>query len=563
MSRVYRIKPDTTIEAFTEALLIEKRYCCLIKGPFGSGKSVACIHAAYLLTLTQPLIDGRRRSKWAFVRNTKPQLKETTLRTFLDWFPEGGPGHMHWTDMRYVWDDGVVYMEILFLPLDTPDDVGKLLSLELTGCLINEAREIDKQIWEGVDGRVGRYPSRSELNPHLEWLDEPPNKPGRYYKRHRSDSDIPWELVYVRGGRKDIPLTSNIPLDPHPDHQWAVAPWYGVIADSNPSDDEAYMAKLFEGEASVPDSSAYWKYSLFSQPPGLIQDTSVASSTPKWKTNPNAENVENLPAGYYESLAVGKNINYIRMYCLGQNAVSVDGKPVYTQFDDNWHVADFSFDPNLPVYVGWDFGVNGQACILAQLSKRGQLRVFDEFVGPTGGLGFWQFCRDIVKPGLAKYKGAQFEFSWCDPAGAKRADTDEKSSLGILNDEYDDLKVGLPFVTYPCDTNALQPRIDAVNFFLANNVPKLTIDDAVAPRFLLHPRCKTLRRGFNGKYHYRRVQVSEERYMEIPHKNDASHPHDCLHYVARGIISHFMLGQSDQQEQAPVRKPRRGNMSGY
>lgn len=569
MARIYRIDEGSVVEQFTEALLIEKRYCCLIKGPFGSGKSVGCIESAYMLSLTQPPINGKRFSRFAFVRNTKSQLKDTTIETFFQWFPNESPGHMHWTDLKYTWEDGQLHMEIWFLALDTPDDVRKLLSLELTGVFLNEAREIDKDIIEGIDGRVGRYPSRSDLNPVLQWKPDPPTTCGRYYLKDAqddgSDDQKPWELVYVRGGRKGVPLTSSQPLKHVEGRLWAVAPWSGIVADTNPYDDDAYICRIFEVEASVPDSPAFWKYSLFTQPPGLVKVQSADGTGEQWATNPKAENLRNLPAGYYTNLAVGKSINYIRMYCLGQNAVMVDGKPVFTQFDDAWHVADFKFDPALPIYVGWDFGVNGQACVLAQLSARGQLRVMEEFVGPAGGLGFYQFAKDIVKPGLAKYKGATFAMSWGDPAGSKRADTDERHSMGILNGEYPDMDPGLPFSTHPSDTNSLQPRLDSVTWFLANNLPKQSINDAMAPRFLLHPRCKLLRRGFNGKYHYKRVQVSEERYLDVPNKNEASHPHDSLQYVARGLITHFQFGQKTDQDDEPQQaKPRRkSGYSGY
>lgn len=51
--------------------------------------------------------------------------------------------------------------------------------------------------------------------------------------------------------------------------------------------------------------------------------------------------------------------------------------------------------------------------------------------------------------------------------------------------------------------------------------------------FLLDPCCTTLRKGFNGGYKYRRLQVTgEERYTEEPAKNRYSHPHDALQYVA-------------------------------
>ncbi len=50
-------------------------------------------------------------------------------------------------------------IEVMFLALDRDEDVRKLLSLELTGAWINEAREIPKTILDALTGRVGRYPA--------------------------------------------------------------------------------------------------------------------------------------------------------------------------------------------------------------------------------------------------------------------------------------------------------------------------------------------------------------------------------------------------------------------
>ena len=51
---------------------------------------------------------------------------------------------------------------------------------------------------------------------------------------------------------------------------------------------------------------------------------------------------------------------------------------------------------------------------------------------------------------------------------------------------------------------------------------------------LLDPKCTNLIRGFAGGYHYRRLQVSGERYDEKPNKNRFSHIHDALQYLLLG-----------------------------
>ena len=41
-----------------------------------------------------PDIHGVRRSRWVFVRNTYQELRNTTMATWLQWFPEEHFGKM-------------------------------------------------------------------------------------------------------------------------------------------------------------------------------------------------------------------------------------------------------------------------------------------------------------------------------------------------------------------------------------------------------------------------------------------------------------------------------------
>src|SRR5258708_7512390 len=63
----------------------------LIMGPYGSGKSTWCIHEIVKRTCAMPYwFSGRRRAKWAIVRNTSGELYSTTLQTWLTWFSDLG-----------------------------------------------------------------------------------------------------------------------------------------------------------------------------------------------------------------------------------------------------------------------------------------------------------------------------------------------------------------------------------------------------------------------------------------------------------------------------------------
>jgi hypothetical protein len=69
-----------------------------IRGPVGSGKSVACCVEVFRRALEQNQNhEGIRKSRWAIIRNTNPQLRTTTIKTWLDWFPENEWGKFHWS----------------------------------------------------------------------------------------------------------------------------------------------------------------------------------------------------------------------------------------------------------------------------------------------------------------------------------------------------------------------------------------------------------------------------------------------------------------------------------
>jgi len=132
-----------------------------VRGPVGSGKSTAMSQEILRRAMEQkPGPDGKRHSRWAVVRNTYRELKDTTLRTWLDWFPEETFGQFHHGDMLHHITVGDLDIEVLFRALDRPQDVKKVLSLELTGAWINEAREIPKGIVDALGDRTGRYPAQ-------------------------------------------------------------------------------------------------------------------------------------------------------------------------------------------------------------------------------------------------------------------------------------------------------------------------------------------------------------------------------------------------------------------
>jgi hypothetical protein len=154
-------RPPATLARFMDS---PERVRCAV-GPIGSGKSTACIMELLRRAAEQKRgRDGRRRTRFAVVRNSYRQLKDTTRKTFSEWVhPTLGDWSEQDFTFRARWAD--VESEIMFRSLDRPEDVKKLLSLELTGAYVNEARELSKPVFDALTGRIGRFPSRVQGGP--------------------------------------------------------------------------------------------------------------------------------------------------------------------------------------------------------------------------------------------------------------------------------------------------------------------------------------------------------------------------------------------------------------
>lgn len=210
MTNHYR--PPKTLRRFMRS----NAFVRAVVGPVGSGKSSACVVEILRRSREQaPGEDGVRRTRWAIIRNTYPELRDTTRKTFEQWIPAdfGDWREREFTfAMRFTLDDGTrVESEVLFRALDRPDDVKKLLSLELTGAYINEARAVPQHIFDVLQTRVGRYPSKLQGGPSWFgiWLDTNPWHTAHWgYKLFSEARPEGFELFEQPGGRS--PLAENV-----------------------------------------------------------------------------------------------------------------------------------------------------------------------------------------------------------------------------------------------------------------------------------------------------------------------------------------------------------------
>lgn len=185
----------------------------VLMGPVGSGKSVtSCFEIIRRASAQAPDRRGVRRSRCAVVRETARQLSDTTIKTFLDWFPPGECGRFMKTTKTYFFSLGDVECEIMFRALDDADDVANLNSLELTFAWFNECRDIHPDIIDAMSKRIGRYPSSKDGGPTWfgMWGDtNPPTMDSWWYyqmehlspKDGVTPNDNGWEVFKQPSGR--------------------------------------------------------------------------------------------------------------------------------------------------------------------------------------------------------------------------------------------------------------------------------------------------------------------------------------------------------------------------
>ncbi len=463
-----RYKAPPTIAAFMASAAFYRG----LMGPVGSGKSSACcVELLRRAGRQAPGPDGVRRSRFAIVRNTYRELRDTTVRTWLHWFAEDTYGSFAWTDLAHRLrlphaDGGTVDAEVLFRALDRPQDVKKLLSLELTGAWFNEAREMPLSIIEAMGDRVERYPAARD------------------------------------GG----------------------CTWAGVIMDTNPPDADHWWHNL--AEEARPE---HWAF--FRQPGGVVELPAGPGEPPRFAPNPQAENLENLPPGFYQKRISGKGAGHVRVYYCARYGFVQEGRPVYPEFDETRHVA--ATEPlaasELPLLVGLDFGLT-PAAVLGQRMPDGRWVILDELVATD--MGMLRFASALKELLAGRYPGLSPRIAG-DPAGTARAQTDERTPFDILRAAGLDAR--------PASTNDPLLRREAVASALAREVDG-------RPGLIVSPRCRVLIKGMAGAWNHRRVQLAgEARFADTPDKNRYSHVCEAAQYLLAGACElRRFLGQDER-----------------
>jgi hypothetical protein len=144
--------------------MLDSSFVRLVLGPVGSGKTTGMIFELLRRASMQaPGADGLRRTRFAIVRNTLSQMRQTVLRDIETWL---GPIIHYKTSENVIFiEAGDIRSEWFMIPLEDPVDQKRLLSMQLTGVMINEFIEIDLGLVDAMLGRLGRYPRMADGGP--------------------------------------------------------------------------------------------------------------------------------------------------------------------------------------------------------------------------------------------------------------------------------------------------------------------------------------------------------------------------------------------------------------
>lgn len=275
--------------------------------------------------------------------------------------------------------------------------------------------------------------------------------------------------------------------------------WYGIFGETNPfSEDSPWYENL------VLNKPELWE--VFKQPGGR---------------SPEAENVENLPPGYYEDISLGKPPEWVKVHVDAEYGDSLAGTAVFgSSFNRKMHTGqDLQIDHGRTLLIGMDTGRH-PAAVVGQVDAWGRLVIVMEAYGTQ--MGMEKFIHTVLRPKMLSMFGNASAFVIVDPAAKQRSQIGEESVLQALH--------RLGFNTVLAPTNNIDPRLRAVDRhlnILLGEKSGLIIDSSACPELV---------RAMVHDYRYPRKKSGE--YEEKPDKNHpASDLADSLQYLCLGVNS--------------------------
>lgn len=510
----------------TDRLISSLAFIIGAMGPVGCGKTIAFStkfqhHATKQKGVLNSAGQLIRKSRYLFVRDTYPNVDRNTIPSWNKAVPRNigrfvmstprihqfsmvlrRDGHILDPDARPI-DIAQVEAEFRAIGDQTVEDA--LRGAEFTAGLVNEADRTNADILTYMAGRVGRF---GDLDPD-----------------------------------QVVDPFIGLDLNGCDDENWT----HDTLVEGDLPEDMLRAIREVCGDRPLIDYIEY--------PPAIL----VGDQYPNgWMVNPKAENLENLPKGYYEKqYAFAKmrgNQTYIDRMLLSKYTPTLSGRSVFPEYIDDIHSGEFDAVPGIPLLVFADQDLLA-AAVICQLVK-GQLRVLEEIacvfededdqihVVQMGGEAFGGQVAELL---AVKYAGYEIGDAVCDPAGA--------AGEGAVNHKSwrQDFQKGLGHRVRKARVpkNAIAPRLKAVR-------------DRFKPIYgevrgiLVHRRCKMVRRAFRTKYYYVRVGrgSGDGFYADIPKKVQGySDLMDAIQYGCFEIAKGLGLSESGQRRIGGRQRP--------
>lgn len=465
----------------------------MILGPYGSGKSCMVANDLLFYALSQaPAPDGVRYTHIGVIRSTSGEVLSTSRRSLLEVWPDEfggiraggyptygfytgpvGDGPYDYISQGRPWEPGLgTYINVQFslYGLETAEDAEKIKSVNWSFAWINEATNIDFSIIAMASGRVGRYPSAAQ------------------------------------GG----------------------CSYAGLIMDFNQPTPGHYLHNMMQNPERIGRDLGLAEgktIQVFVQPPAAFKQEDELGKV-SYRTNPDAENLENLKdgEGYYKKqialqLMDGRTDLIDSLYCLLSVPIR-EGKPVWPEFRRELHLAPTDIEPMQfnNTIIGFDAsGIHPAVAVLQE--HAGRWAVVDELYGEDMGLE--EFIEQALIPlVLAKYSTGECIVS-LDPSDPRNA-FNALTPSAILKEKG--------FRVYKPASNSPKLRIQSVARLLNKNVGGL----------LISPHCELVTAAVQGGYRYPKLRIHgsiESLYNINPVKDKHSHIADALQYACMYINS--------------------------
>lgn len=340
-------------------------------GPVGSGKTTACLIELLRRAMEQAKApDGCRYTRFAVVRQTLKQLKDTVLKDCQSWLQ--GLGEWRVSENTFHLNFGDVRSEWIFIPLENAEDQARLLSMQLTGAWLSEAIEMNFDVLAPVSGRIGRYPSANRGAPS--WY--------------------------------GIIADTNCPVELSDWHKMMVEPppnWQVFIQPSGISPQAENLNYLLQTEQT--------KNLPFNHPVRLAQGRK-----------------------YYEQFLqmYGSDHPWVKRYVYAQYGDDPSGEAVFkAAFKSSFHVVPETLViPGYPLIVGQDFGRNPWS-LIAQVDHMGRLLIHQEVAATN--IGLEKHIEQNLRPQLftGKFMGSKVILVG-DPSGVAKGTIAEETCFDAL-----------------------------------------------------------------------------------------------------------------------------------